>query len=284
MAKGERKLADFTARCTTELDPSSSDNGFRNRRILLSTRRILLISEQFNRTTIPLTSIKRVGRGSGSSLPRGITTSSILYSHDGTSSTAVIRAPEKTNSRFLTVLLRALLDDTPVRVRHPAKVGGKVVDSEWEKATVRIRGGLTLRGVTRIELDTVEKARVDKRTVKEKSHPVLEVDHATEHSVVTTQIHSRDPRILHILNDFIQVEYQKVLKEVNSIHLGEDETNVVVAIYSGITENQLPDMLGKTEEEIGTLLQKLQEKGVLHGSGGNLALTSPGRILASRNF
>lgn len=283
MGKGEQKLADFAAGCLPELDISTGKrSSFDSARVVLSDRRLLLMLGKFDRVTVPLDAVRDVGRttrrGPGGK-ERHV--ASIVHGDEGDTSTTVLRAKERTMDKFLPLLFKALLNDETVYVKHPVKVGGQVVDSDWEASSVAVaRNRVALPGATVISLDTVEESGVEERTVKGTTMPVLSVDHSPDEDAVTTWVHSPDDRVLTLLDNYIEIEYQKLLEEINATHLGDDEVQAVIALYSGVTPDQLPDMLGTGEKDVHDLLTRLRRKGMLAGDD----LTSKGNIVASCNF
>lgn len=284
MGEGERKLADFAAGCLPELDLSSAERrDFDSARVVLSDRRLLLMLGKFDRVDIPLTGIRDVGlttRRGRRGVERHV--ASIVHGDEGDTGTTVVRAKERTMDKFLALLFKALLNDEAAYVKHPVKVGGQVVDSDWDSSRVAVaRNRVVLPGATAVALDTVEESEVTERNVKGRSLPVLAVDHSPEEDAVTTWIHSPDDRVLNLLDNYIEVEYRKLLEEIMSTYIGDDDVRAVVALYSGVTPEQLPETLGTTEDESRDLLERLRRKGLLTGEDD---LTSKGNIVASRNF
>lgn len=283
MAGKEQKLADFNAQCLTEFDYTSLQNDFAKTRIILSTKRLILINNHFENTTIPFNQIQSIGQ-KGYRYNK-TATASIIYQHNTSNCTAIIRAPWRSLSKFLTILFRAILDNTKINTKHPAKIGGKITNSEWNNTSICIKpSSLILKNAAEIKLKAVENVALENRTIRKNTQPVLEVDHFTTDSVATTQLYTPNNQTFNLLNDFIQIKYKQLLENINSIHLNKEEMNLVIGIYSGLTENQLPDMVGKTRKELKNMLNRLRKKGVLNGSNTSIELSSEGRIIARKNF
>lgn len=274
----EKVIADFVARFTVETfetpDPVSG-------RIVLSRRRLVLATSD-SKTTIPLSAIFdiNVGQVPGDLDEFFQDTITIAYEVDGTRRVAVIEAGTEEVTRFKTVLFKAQLSGSQAKIKHPARVGGRVTDSTFRPAKLRIRPGV-VRFVSSdpvtVNLANVtyfEKARREVGTV-------VAVRHADEGQSVTSEFALENDRKLNLLGRYLRLEYSELAQAAEEVDVSEDEVEALVAIYSGGRSGDLAGMLGVDSSRVTMLLNDLREKGLVDEGEKGLSLTAQGQLLVS---
>ncbi|WP_132059365.1 CheF family chemotaxis protein [Halorussus amylolyticus] len=274
----EKVIADFVARFTVETfetpDPVSG-------RIVLSRRRLVLATSD-SKTTIPLSAIFdiNVGQVPGDLDEFFQDTITIAYEVDGTRRVAVIEAGTEEVTRFKTVLFKAQLSGSQTRIKHPARVGGRVTDSTFRPAKLRIRPGVVrfvCSDPVTVNLANVtyfEKARREVGTV-------VAVRHADEGQSVTSEFALENDRKLNLLGRYLRLEYSELAQAAEEVDVSEGEVEALVAIYSGGRSGDLAGMLGVDSSRVTMLLNDLREKGLVDEGQKGLSLTAQGQLLVS---
>ena len=139
----ESKIADFVARFLPDSRKRAEPT---KGRVVLSQKRLVLAGGE-GKVTIPLGHVFDVVVGQ---IPSGLSaffddTVVIAYRRGSDRTTAVLEADGETITRFRTVLFKALLQGTAVRVKHPAQVGGRRRDASVRTAELRLGAPWTIR-------------------------------------------------------------------------------------------------------------------------------------------
>ncbi|XGI83128.1 CheF family chemotaxis protein [Halorutilales archaeon Cl-col2-1] len=288
MDSGEKKLADFMGEYVAGSDLGNADLDFDKARILLSNRR-LVVAGKDDRTTVPLKSVLDVGK---SNLPPSVqdymsNAISVGYrsKEDGRQRSVIIRGDEERLEKLRDLLYKAILNSAEVYIQHPAKVSGRVMGADWKKSKIIVkRDSIKAKGVTEIDLTTVQDAEISEREIKNSKKTVIGIRHTTDRGIVTTRIYVPDRRHLNILGRYLRKEYQEIVKEVEDISLSESEKRIIVALFSGATEDQLPMVLEEEASEVRRLVNGLIDKEILMESDDGLELTSKGKVFSNRNI
>ena len=173
-----------------------------------------------------------------------------------------------------------------MQVKHPEKVGGRVVDSTY-------RGGLltlTANGVTfateegpiSVPIEGVTDFDRQQRAVGGSDRPVLVVSHTTDGEAMTTVAATESTQKLSILGRYLRQEYQTVIESLQRLSLSEPETETLTTIYSaGGAGVSLPSILDKSPTTVKRLLHALHEKGLIESGEDGPVLTARGRIVVN---
>jgi helix-turn-helix protein len=179
---------------------------------------------------------------------------------------------------------RATLHDQIVLVRHPAVRGGVVQDTDWEKAKFRyvddtIKMALSDGRLT-IDMDNVGGIETTEKTVREKQRTVVSVEHTEDDISVETYLTGSDchSRALSSLFDSAVAKNEGDVDE-----LGEMESQVLMALYSGVSPFEMSDFVGIPPDEVEEIYQHLLEIGAVDEVRvrTEVALNARGRNLAS---
>ncbi|WP_225333153.1 CheF family chemotaxis protein [Halomicrobium urmianum] len=278
----ERKLADAKGKFVQVVADGRKRNDidWALGRILLSNRRLLLVSNDGKRT-IPLSEITRVtGRDDATQAIAKV--SGYLSVQAGAD--VFLVAPQDVDA-FEGELFDALLDQTTVVVKHPAVEGGVVRDSEWEKGRLTVETGddpsadLATAAGTFVELPVDDVGRVERttKTVKGSDRPVLEVEHAVDGTSVETHVAGAAQDVA-VLGCFLR----RGDADADDVDLTREEHEVLMALYTGVSPFQIPDFVGMDVDQVEAVFDDLVEQGVLEAvrTRREVQLEARGRSIA----
>jgi len=280
----ETVVADFVGRFFvpgTEGDPPTG-------RIVLSRRRLVLASDE-GKETIPLSAVFDVKVGQVPPEMAGYfdDTVTVAYGRDGERAVAAIEGNGDDIDRFATVPFKMLLNGMRALVRHPAKVGGRVVETESRTATLDVtQGELSFEGpepftVTLRDVVSVERAD---RDLGNGNHPVISFRHIEDGTAVTSQVGMTSSRLTNVLGRYIRLRYAEVRAELEDVELGEEETEVLVAAYSAGPSVSLSRVVDIESRRLTMLLNGLVEEGLLVDTEEGTRLTARGRVIVGRRI
>ena len=258
----ERKLADSTGKFVQVVKDGRkvADLEWLSGRILLSNRRLVLASSE-GKETIPLSKI--------SSLKNRRDADNAMAPVSGYFSVQVgadvhLVAPSDIDE-FEAGLYEALVDGEVVLVNHPAVEGGVVQDTEWEKGRLSVEPAEVGLGVAsgqfvEIEVEDVGGIEVTEKTVAGSKRRVLEVEHTVEDGTsVQTHISGSSQHVA-VLESLVS---KGPTVDVEDIDLSNDERQVLMALYSGVSPFEIPDFVGMEVSEVEDVFDRLVETGVL---------------------
>lgn len=284
----ESVVADFVAKFTTEGSANGKPVGGR---VLLSEKRLVLAAND-QKETIPLSkvfdiAVDHVPADLGDFFESTVT---IAFRDDGTPRVAVVEAGDDKIEKFETVLFKAILNDTETTVRSPARVGGRVTETDFRAAklllesdAVRFKHG---DGVVEIPLSTVSGFDLSEREIAGETRPTLEVRHVQAGRSTITVASIGDSRKMSILGRYIRTEYAELLSELEDVELNRDRTQVLVALYSGAggSDISIADVVGKDPSEVTTLLEEMKEDDLVTDATDGPGLTHKGRVVVNNNL
>jgi len=281
MSEDERKLVDAAGdycQVVREGEPVAEPQ-WRSARVVLTNRRLVLGGSEGNRSIphdrIELTDVPET-------LPAD-------FAADGATALRVgdgVLLVDASVEAFDREYCRAALDAEVILVKHPAVVGGVVQDSEWSKARFRfaeesvklaLPGGESASFAVE-DVDTVESAT---EAVLGEERPVVRVGHtgADGRSVEThfsgTAAHGR--ALEHLFSRVIEDRHSE------EYELTETESEVLMALYSGVSPFEMADFVGLDVEEVEEIYEKLLEMGAVDRvrERTEVSLNAHGRNLAS---
>lgn len=279
----ESTIADFVARFLAdsrqEVEPIRG-------RVLLSQKRLILASDA-GRTIIPLRDVFDVAVGNvPTSLAQFFDDAiAIAYTRGAERLTAVLEADGETITKFRTVLFKALLRGATVRIKHPARIGGRITDERSREASLHLaEGAVSFRGIDpplRIELTDITHYRKTERTINGRVRPALEVEFTRDGDVITSEIVMASSRRMNLLGRYLRLEYSELVAEIREVELSEAEVELLTAVYSGAGQGGLAGLLGMDPSSVTMLLNSLEEKGLLATTNEGTELTSLGRLAVS---
>ena len=236
-----------------------NDVAWRSGRIILSNRRIVLVSNEGKRT-IPLSKISTIkGRNDVSQAISQVS----AYLSVQVRADVTLLAPAEYEA-FEAALFGTMLDQRPVIVKHPAVKGGVVQDATWGKGRMNVEGeqvNLALSSGTFVEVEVDDVATVTSvdRTVKGSERPVLEIEHTEGGASVQTHV-TGPKQAVSVLGTFLARGEDG---DVADVDLESDELEVLMALYTGVSPFELPDFVGMDVETVEETFDALVEQGIL---------------------
>jgi helix-turn-helix protein len=279
-------LADFPGRFSVA---GSEREGLATGRIILGEDRLVLAASEDDRVTIPLTAVFDVATGNEAAMVEQIPGSpaTIAYEDGPNRTTAVIAADESTIGKFTSVLFKALLNGTRVTIKHPAKIGGRVLETAFKGGLLTLESGGVVfdtdEGPVTIPLSSIVDFDRETRTVDGSERPVVVVAHMDNGEALTTLAATDSPRKLSILGRYLRQTYDKVLESLQEITQSEPETETLATLYStGDMDVSLTSVLDEDPQMVKRILHALHQKGLIESGENNPVLTAKGQIIVNQ--
>jgi helix-turn-helix protein len=283
MSEGERKLVDTSGDYCYAVRSGEPlpDADWRSCRVVLTDRRLVLANNS-GKQAVPHGQISLVDDPEGrvperldaaGATPLAIGENLILVDAQGIDG-------------FESELCRAILHGEVILVRHPAVVGGVVQDdADWGKARFRfdedhITLGLPGNRTTRFPIDDVGTIETEEATVQGETRTVVRVEHTDDEgrSVEThfsgTDSHARALETL--LTTVIEARE-------GDYELSDVESQVLMALYSGVSPFEIADFVGIEVEEVEDIYGRLLDIGAVDKvrERTEVTLNAQGRNMAS---
>jgi helix-turn-helix protein len=281
MSDGEQKLADAKGKFVQVVvdGRKRNDVDWKSGRMILSNKRLVLASSDGKRT-IPLSKISGVkGRNNVNQAIAKV--SGYLSLQVGKNVTLI--APQQVED-FEETLYSAILDQSTVLVKHPAVKGGVIQDTGWEKGRLTIETesiNLAVATGTFVELDIHDIGTVERstKTVKDADRRVVEIEHTIEGASVETHVSGRTQTVS-VLETFARRGERENEAEVD---LSQEETEVLMALYTGVSPFQIPSFVGMDIEQVEEIYNRLIEYDILEPvrTRREVELEARGRSIAS---
>jgi helix-turn-helix protein len=283
MSEGERKLVDTSGdyRYVVKNGQSVADADWRSCRIVLTSERLVLATNG-GKQAIPHSRIMVPDDGD-ESLPEGVDAGTATPLEIGDN---VILVDAQSVADFESEYCRAALHDEVILVKHRAVVGGVIQeDAAWSKCqfrldddtvTVGLPGGDSLS----FDIDTVGTIDTDDQQVMGERRAVVKVEHTDDQGrSVETHFsgmawHSRAlESLLRTVIDERQDDYE----------LSEMESQVLMALYSGVSPFEISDFVGIDVEQVEEIYQTLLDVGAVDKvrERTEVTLNAQGRNMAS---
>ncbi|MFC6872330.1 CheF family chemotaxis protein [Halobellus marinus] len=264
MKSGETKIADTRGRFLQAIRDGRerNDAAWTNGRILLSNRRIVLAGTGGKRT-FPLSAIDRVG-GRFDVNQRVATVSDYLALQFDNGENVILVAPAD-YEEFEMEFYDALLSSTKFLIRHPAVEGGVVQNTEWEGARMKVEEEsvsiATVNGTfVEVKLDDIGDIEMGRRTVREEQREVIEVEHSDDEGTSVQTYISGPKDAVDNLKSLLQIGDEQT---ETSLDLSQQDKQVLMALYSGVSPFDIPAFLGIDVDEVEELFVRLIDHDVL---------------------
>jgi helix-turn-helix protein len=282
----EPVIADFVA----EFNASTVDRGEPKKgRIVLSRKRLVLATRAADggRVTVPLSNIFDVAVGH---VPPDLgnffeSTVTVAFRRDDTRHVAAVEADDEKITKFSTVLFKALLNGTAMTVKHPARIGGRVTGESFHPArlslepqAVRFNGS---DSSFTIDLSTVTDFEQTKRGIQGRTRQTLSIRHMQNGQAATSLLATDSSREMSLLGRYLRLEYSEIVEDLDDVELTEDETELLVAVYSTGDGVSLANVLDADPSRVTMLLNDLEADGLITTGDGGTELTPKGRIVVS---
>jgi helix-turn-helix protein len=283
MSDDEQKLADQTGKFAQVVTDGRKvpDVEWISGRILLSTRRLILATNEGKRT-IPLATIKSIKGRQDANQPLA-QVSSYISLQMGSDVTLI--SPQD-HEQFEQELYSAILDQQVILVKHPAVEGGVVQNPGWEKGRLKVEDGdvalaLATGQFVEIEVDDVGTVEATDRELKGDRRRVIEVEHTQDGTAVETHISGASQHVT-VLASLLRKGEQK---NTTDVELSDRESEVLMALYSGVSPFQIPEFVGMDVETVEETFDQLIEEGILEERKirREVKLKARGRHIASQS-
>jgi helix-turn-helix protein len=181
---------------------------------------------------------------------------------------------------------RALLDGEVILSRHPAVVGGVIQDeAEWKKSKFQLSDELVQLQFpdgesTAFGIDDVGTIETSDGTVLGDQRTVVEVEHTdNDDQSVETHLSGMDHHTAALQSVFEAV----VEGREDDYELSEMESQVLMALYSGVSPFEMADFVGTTPDDVEEIYQKLLDVGAVDKvrTRTEVTLNAQGRNMAS---
>jgi helix-turn-helix protein len=279
----ERVIADFVGEFfLTDMNRDDPVSG----RIVMSPKRLVLVSDD-RKVTVPTDAMFDIAVGHVPPEMREFFSDSVTIAYrDGNQRRmAVIEAESDTVDKFATVLFKAQLNGQEATVQHPARRGGRVVDSPVTKARLAVdTGTLSFNGPDTdftIQLATVTDFEKESRTLAGETRPALSVRHVPETTALVSVVALPSERVMNLLGRYFRLEYSDIVEGLEDISLSDDEVQVLVAIYSAGEGVDPLNVVSADASQTTMVLNGLREKELIADSDVGTVLTPKGRVVVN---
>jgi len=283
MSEGEQKLVDTSGdyRYAVKNGQPVADADWRSCRIVLTSERLVLATSG-GKQAIPHARIM-LPDDADDAVPEGVSRGAATPLEIGDN---VILVDAQAVDDFESEYCRAALHDEVILVKHPAVVGGVIQDeATWSKCQFRLDDDTVTVGLpggdsVRFDIENVGTIETDDQQVMGDQRTVVKVEHTDEddRSVEThfsgMAWHSRAlESLLRTVIDERQDDYE----------LSEMESQVLMALYSGVSPFEISDFVGIDVERVEEIYQKLLDVGAVDKvrERTEVTLNAQGRNMAS---
>ena len=284
MSEGEQPLADSMGKFAKVVvdGRKQPDIEWITGRLLLSNKRLVLVSDD-GKETVPLSAVQSIkGRQDvGANLGQVSGYVSIQAGSDVT-----LLAPAE-GEAFEFALYGAVLDQQVVLGKHPAVKGGVVQDAGWTKGRLATEDRAVALALgdgrfVEIEIDDVGVVEEHEHAVKGEERPVLEVEHTEDGTAVETHL-SGPRRYVTILGSLLRKGEEQNTADID---LPDAATEVLMALYSGVSPFQIPEFVGMDVDRVEATYDELVEAGLLEEVRvrRDVSLKARGRSIASEEM
>lgn len=278
----EHQITETNGRFTVAVKGGEELNDFAwsKGRILLSNKRIILISDDGNRT-IPLSDLTGISGATAATQSIGALSE---YLNLWLGDTMIVVAADDHLS-FRTSLYDTLLGERVLKAKHPAVEGGVINDEPWEQARLSVDADsltVTLKSGTRVvlQLGEISTVQTEERTVAGTKRRIIAVSHAVEGGSIETHL-TGPPTTRLFAKSFLK--HGERSSETDA-ELDPEEEEVLMALYSGVSPFRIPDFVGREVEEVEAIYERLIDLDILDRVRirNEVALTSSGRNIATQ--
>jgi helix-turn-helix protein len=261
-------------------------------RVLMSNKRLVLATSS-NRTVVPITSIFDIAVGQ---VPREVEeffdhTVMVGYIVDGQKRTTVVGGGRESIEKFSLLLYRAALNGSRAAVKHPAEIGGRVMETRMRTAALRLESDAVIftgnealaegGSPFAIDLASVVFFEVRERTVRDEKRLVLSVQHVVDGQTHTTEVSLGSRRKMNILGRYVRQMYYYIESSVRDVDLDEQDLEVLVGLYSTGADVDLGSLLEVDDAELEARMETLFENDLITEDSTSCSLTPQGRILVN---
>lgn len=281
MSSDEQKLVDTAGDYMYAVKGGTpvEDPQWRSCRLVMTDKRLVLANNA-GKQALPHSNVEVIG---AEELPEGVDPAGATPLRIGDN---VVLFDASDLSDFELEYCRATLHGTVVLAKHPAVVGGVVQeDAGWRKTRFRldddvIRLEFPDGDATSFAVDEVGTVETASQSVMGESRTVLEVEHTDEQErSVETYFSGMDHH-----TTALQSLFERAIEErEGDYELSETESQVLMALYSGVSPFEMSDFVGIPVDEVEEIYQKLLDVGAVDEvrTRTEVSLNAQGRNMAS---
>ncbi|QIO20919.1 CheF family chemotaxis protein [Haloarcula sp. JP-L23] len=281
MSGDERKILDTSGDyqyVVRDGDPVA-DPQWRSCRLIVTNKRLVLATND-GKQPIPHSKIALVD--DESTVPDGVPADATALKVGGN----VLLVDATSLDDFAFEYCRATLHGAVILARHPAVVGGVIQDdAEWTKARFRlddeeVRLQFPGGGSTVFDIEDVGTIETSESTVMGEARTVVEVEHTDEQDRSVETHFSGMPHHTDALGRLFS---QVVERRSDDYELTEMESQVLMALYSGVSPFEMAEFVGTTPDDVEEIYQKLLDVGAVDKvrTRTEVSLNAQGRNMAS---
>ncbi|MFO7834719.1 MAG: CheF family chemotaxis protein [Halohasta sp.] len=214
----------------------------------------------------------------------------VAYERDGDQRLAVVELRGNRRVGFANAVFKAILTGCDAIVTHPARRGGRVLNTEPVEARLSVddrsvsitpddgeRFGISLSEIIHFELE--------KQDYEDRRYRGLSVRHIEDNGMVTkTTIALEDGRKHKLFQRFVRRGYRERKAKTEEISLEDAHKEVLVALYSAGEQFDISMIVDKSADELQDLLGSLGEMGLVRIGDSGATLTGLGRIVVTEKL
>lgn len=284
MGTNESRVADFTGRISSQQAIGDGPPP-EPARVIMSDRRLVLAGDEGDKVIIPLANVVDIMGGKVPAEYRDLFEATITVAYrsadDGQIYSWLIESNQETIEKFRTVLFKTLLNGTTARLRHPARVGGRVTDSDPRKAKINVKPQL-LRFATPNDFVTIDLTTVIDFSRRDdgddSTPPSLLVRYTNDGHPASSVIRVPSGRELSLVGRFLRIEYRQLLEEIGDISLTNHHKRLLVAIYTTGGDIDYTSVIPGEAARTTNLMADLSQKGLIDETPSGAELTSHGQV------
>ncbi|MDS0259793.1 CheF family chemotaxis protein [Haloarcula sp. S1CR25-12] len=257
-----------------------ADPKWQSCRLIVTNKRVVLATND-GKTPIPHSNIS-VPDEPDAAVPEDVPPGATVLSVGDT----VLLVDASNVSDFAFEYRRATLQGEVILARHPAVVGGVIQDdAEWSKARFRldddeVRLQFPGGGSTVFDIDDVGTIETGESSVLGDQRTVVEVEHTDEEGRSVETHLSGMPHHTEALEALFGAVVEG---REDDYELSEMESQVLMALYSGVSPFEMADFVGTTPDDVEEIYQTLLDVGAVDKvrTRTEVSLNAQGRNMAS---
>jgi len=181
------------------------------------------------------------------------------------------------------------LTDTPVGVVHPAKRGGRILDTPpaagrltISRRTIRVQQIARTVGSVQIRFPDIIGINRSQRTINGTTVKTVAVRHLDPPAtVLTTEFSVWDDREHDLFTQFLRRYDRKQQRQIAAITLSDAQLELLTTLYSAVGDIDIESILDRSSADITELFGPLREAGLISGGGIGSMLTGRGYMLVA---
>ncbi|MFC7020601.1 MULTISPECIES: CheF family chemotaxis protein [Haloarcula] len=190
---------------------------------------------------------------------------------------------ETTLRRVSALLFRRLLDGTEVAACHPATIGGRVPDRQFEIGELRVtpgRVGCTgIRYPLHVELESIVSVGRSERELQGRRDPAIEFRYVRNGVVVGVDLSLNPPRKLNLLGRYLRREYSRTRQPLRGFEPPAPVVRALTRLYAHGGRTDSGAELAAESDAPESLLRSLRQHDLVELDDGEVTLTMRGWTL-----